>query len=100
MDNVLPDTPLCRSIAVALAEDVVMRAAVAFGRAYIHRQIIGEVLTHFCTLLARNVEQLRLVVGGQRACEVARRFGLERPATLFLGQIGRASCRERVCQYV
>src|SRR3546814_17541612 len=64
---------------------------------------IFEALVHAVECdLARKANQLRsldaVIIGGEEAnADVVRRF---HDALPWIAEIGRASCRERVCQYV
>src|SRR3546814_2295310 len=77
--------------------------------AYIRRALIGQKLGHRVYIVVEKLSELPLVIEEAKALDVAPLIGLRvRLSANFKStqqntggeKIGRASCRERVCQYV
>src|SRR3546814_20323471 len=62
-----------------------------------------EVVSHNVETIRRLTREVRIQAKYDRSLECLRRIneaGMRTKTEIMLGQIGRASCRERVCQYV
>src|SRR3546814_16978286 len=96
-DTLFPYTTLFRSLAFARGDEVVEHFVQQFQRLRVQRRrVAGRRLQHTGEL--QQLRELRAQRGEARV-QVARQRA-ELPQQRGVDQIGRASCRERVCQYV
>ena len=86
----------------ALAVDRVVRGAIALPPPHPNGEIAGQALAHFGALLARDGEQLRLVIGGKLCHEAEVAVGAAFPpgghrSAPQLHRRARAAAREFAC---